>query len=215
LNKSTFEVNNEGVFACGNIVRSRRMAVTSVAQGKATALSIDQFLIGEKPEKPPRMFNSKFGKLLDDELIEYKKETTDDERIILKNGKMDTYSVQQAVTESKRCMHCDCRKPDTCKLRIYAHEYKADRKRFLFSERKKIKKLFQHELIVYEPEKCIRCNLCVEISAKKKDTLGFTSINRGFDVEINIPFNKSIKELYDKTAIECANACPTGAISNK
>lgn len=215
LDKNTFEVNKNGIFACGNIIRSRRMAVTSVAQGKAAALSVHQFLEGKEPKKPHRLFNSKFGKLFDEEIAEYRKEATDDSRIILENGKMDTFDIQQVITESKRCMHCDCRKPHTCKLRNYADEYKADRKKFLYSERKKIKKKFQHELIVYEPEKCIRCNLCVEISAKEKDTLGFTSIRRGFDVEISIPFNKSIKELLNKTAVECAVACPTGAISLK
>lgn len=215
VNKDTFEVNQNGIFACGNIIRSRRMAVTSVAQGKAAALSVDLFLKGEKPEKVHRMFNSKFGKLFEEEIIEYQKEAIPDSRTILANGKLDNFSVEQAITEAKRCMHCDCRKPQSCKLRIYADEYNADRKKFLFGERKIIKKYFQHELIVYEPGKCIKCNLCVEISAREKNTLGFTSIGRGFNVEINVPFKKSLNEIFRETAKKCANACPTGAISIK
>ncbi len=215
INKETFEVNESGVFACGNVIRSRRMAVTSVAQGKAAARSIDQYLRGVKPDKKHRMFNSKFGKLFTEEIEEYSKETIPDQRTKLKNGKLDNFKDSQAIIESTRCMRCDCRKPDTCKLRIYADEYNADRKKFAFGERKKIKKYFQHELIVYEPEKCIRCNLCVDISTKEKDILGFSSIRRGFDVEISIPFNKSIEEIFTKTAEKCANACPTGAISLK
>jgi len=213
VNRETFEVNEEGVFACGNIIRSRRMAVTSVAQGKAAAWSVNLFLKGENPSKKHRMFNSKFGKLFEIEIAEYQKETKAHKRIKLPNGKLDNFSAEQAVKESERCMHCDCRKPDTCKLRIYSDEYQADRKKFLFGERKKIKKYTQHEIIVYEPEKCIKCNLCVEISAKEKDSLGFTTIHRGFNVEISIPYNKSIKGLFEKTARKCAAACPTGAIS--
>lgn len=215
INKNTFEINQDGVFACGNIIRSRRMAVTSVAQGKATAWSVNQYLNGIKPEKKHRMFNSKFGKLFSEEIEEYKKETIPDKRIILENGKLGNFNNAQAITESTRCMRCDCRKPTTCKLRNYADEYSADRRKFAFGERKKVKKHFQHKLIVYEPEKCIRCNLCVDISTKEKDTLGFSSIRRGFDVEISIPFNKSIKEIFNRTAEKCANACPTGAISLK
>lgn len=215
INRDTFEVNQEGVFACGNIIRSRRMAVTSVAQGKATATSINLFLKGEIPEKQHRMFNSKFGKLFEDEIIEYQKETVPEKRNILKNGKLDNFTREQAIAEAVRCMHCDCRKPHSCKLRIYSDEYRADRRKFLFGERKKIKKYFQNDLIIYEPEKCIKCNLCVEISAKEKDILGFTSIGRGFTVEVNIPFNRSTNELFNKTAEKCANACPTGAISLK
>jgi len=123
--------------------------------------------------------------------------------------------MEQAVEEAERCMHCECRKPHSCKLRIFSDEYKADRRKFMFGERKTIKKQMEHELIVYEPEKCIRCNLCVDISALQKDSLGFTNIGRGYTVEINIPFNKNMKDIFDKTALECAFACPTGAISLK
>lgn len=215
IDRNTFEVTKDGIFACGNVIRSRRMAVTSVAQGKAAAYSVNQYLNGVNPEKKHRMFNSKFGKLFEEELIEYQKETVPDKRTILKNGKVDNFTKEQAIAEATRCMHCDCRKPHTCKLRIYSDEYQADRRKFLFGERKKIKKYFQHDIIIYEPEKCIRCNLCVEISALEKDTIGFTSIRRGFDVEISMPFNKSINEIFTKTAEKCANACPTGAISLK
>ena len=215
IDKNTFEVNKEGIFACGNVLRSRRMAVTSVAQGKAAAYSVHQYLNSANPQKKHRMFNSKFGKLFEEEIAEYQKETVPNKRINLLDGKMGNFTKEQAIAEAARCMHCDCRKPHTCKLRIFADEYQADRRKFLYSERKKLKKYFQHELIVYEPEKCIRCNLCVEICAIETHTLGFTSIRRGFDVEISMPFDKSINEIFNKTAEKCANACPTGAISLK
>lgn len=213
INKDTFEIDNIGIFACGNVIRSRKMAVTSVAQGKATSISVDAFLKGEKPEKKHRMFNSRFGKLFGEEIEEYKKETTPDKRIELKNKRLDTFDESQAIAEAKRCMHCDCRKPETCKLRIYSEEYKAERTRFLFGERKKVTKHFNHDFIIYEPQKCIRCNLCVDIT--KNEKIGFTAIRRGFDVEINMPFNKSLKELIAKAAELCAKHCPTGAISMK
>lgn len=215
INRETFEVNSTGIFACGNIIRSRKMAITSVAQGKATAYSVNQFLAGEVPARPHRMFNSKFGKLTEEETGEYLKESVSTKRNVLVGGKLVDFSIEQAVTEAERCMHCDCRKPNSCKLRLYADEYNADRKKFIFGERKNVRKFHQHELIIYEPEKCIRCNICVEIAAKAKDKLGFTSIGRGFDVEINMPLNRSISELMLDTASKCAENCPTAAISLK
>jgi len=209
--KGTFEVK-PGIYACGNVMRSRKMAVTSVAQGKQVAASIDGYLRGGKAEKIHRMFNSRFGKLKTEEVEEYLKESPPAERIEL-NKKARVLSKEQVVQEAERCMHCDCRKPHTCKLRIFSDEYGADRRRFMFGKRKTLKKQMQHQLIVYEPEKCIRCNLCVDISALQKDSLGFTSIGRGYNVEINIPFNKNMKDIFDQTAIDCAKACPTGAIS--
>ncbi len=215
INRDTFEVDTTGVFACGNIIRSRRMAITSVAQGKSAATSVNQYLKGESIQKKKRMFNSKFGKLYDSEFEEYLKEGSDSQRIELPDGKMGDFSTKQSTKEASRCMHCDCRKPNTCKLRIYSDEYDADRKKFLFGERKKIKIYNKHNLINYEPEKCIRCNICVEITAKQKESIGFTSIGRGFDIEINMPLNRSISEILTKTALLCAKECPTGAISRK
>lgn len=220
VEKETFQVA-EGVFACGNVFRSRKMAVTSVAQAKQAAHSVDAYLRGAKAEKIYRMFNSRFGKIKEEEVDEYLKESNklypefvEVNNINEKPG-ISTSSMSDFQNEAKRCMHCDCRKPHICKLRIYADEYSADRRKFLFGERKNIKKHFEHELIIYEPEKCIRCNLCVEISEKQIGHLGFTSIGRGYSVEINIPYHKNMKDIFNQTALDCAVACPTGAISLK
>lgn len=250
VEKETLEVA-KGVFACGNVFRSRKMAVTSVAQAKQAAHSVDAFLRGDQAEKIYRMFNSRFGKIKEEEAGEYLKETetrslsgaeasgeVDENPLDIesnplanstplsvqssKNGLnkvnksgISTGSMSDSQKEAQRCMHCDCRKPQTCKLRIFADEYKADRRKFIFGERKLVQKHIEHELIVYEPEKCIRCNLCVEISEKQKGKLGFTSIGRGFEVRMKVPLNKSMKDIYNQTAIDCAEACPTGAIAMK
>ncbi len=157
INKDTYETNLEGVFACGNIIRSRRMAINSVSQGKIAAESAHAYLNGEKPAGKHRMFNSKFAKLHEIEFEEYLKESIPDNRVELENGKMDDFSKEEAMLEAKRCLHCDCRKLDNCKLRIYSDKYDADRRKFDFGQRKAIKKYDQHESVIYEPEKCIRC----------------------------------------------------------
>ncbi len=215
VDKDTYETNRPGIFACGNIIRSRRMAVHSVAQGKIAATSVNSYLKGEKPSGKHQMFNSKFAKLFESEFHEYLKESIPDSRVELEKGKMDNFSIEQAMLEAKRCMHCDCRKIDNCKLRIFSDEYNVDRRKFAFGERKSIKKYDQHDLIIYEPEKCIRCNLCVDITVRNKELTGFTSIGRGFTVEINIPFTRSLSEALTNTAFDVAESCPTGAISFK
>lgn len=213
INSDTYETSIPAVFACGSSVRTLKMAVRSVAQGKGVAQALNQFLKAEKIEKTNRMFNSKFGKLAEDEFDEYLKEAPN--KAIQNNiyDALDPYEIDKAKKEAERCMHCDCRKMDNCALRIHSNHYKADRKKYLLSERNKVTKFFKQDVIVYEPEKCIKCGLCVEISSLKKEEIGFTHIGRGFDVKIKAPFGKSIDEALTKTAIECANACPTGAIS--
>jgi len=215
MDKGTYETSEDGVFACGNITRSRRMAINSVAQGKIAAYSANIYLKGEKPQKANRLFNSKFGKLFDTELHEYMKEAIPEKRVELQKGKMGDFSIEEAVLEAQRCMHCDCRKVDNCKLRTYADQYKADQKKYKFGDRKTIKKYDQHDTVIYEPEKCIRCNLCVDITVKNGELTGLTSVGRGFNVQIDVPFGESMKNALTETAIKCAEACPTGAISLK
>lgn len=215
INKDTYETIIPGIFACGNIIRSRRMAINSVAQGKIAAESAHAFLNGQTPEAKHRMFNSKFAKLLEEEFEEYLKESIPENRVELENGKMGYFSMEEAMLEAKRCLHCDCRKIDKCKLRIFSDEYSADRKKFDFGERKIIKKYDQHESVIYESEKCIRCNLCVDITMKNSELTGLSSIGRGFTVEINIPFNQLLSAALTKTAIDCVESCPTGALAFK
>jgi len=215
--KNSYQINDK-IFACGNIIKPSRMAVKSAAQGKETAFSVNLYLKGEKSAVKRQKFNSKFGKLFPSEIEEYKKETTQinsEERIVNSEFVHKNLTKEQAIIEAKHCMNCDCRKPETCKLRIYSDEYQADRQSFLYGERKHIKKYFQHETVVYEPQKCIKCNLCVEITEKNKELIGLSTIKRGFDVEISVPFNKSMNLALQKTALECAESCPTGAISLK
>ena len=146
---------------------------------------------------------------------EYLKESVERERTIPQNGKLDGFDLKEAIKEAERCLHCDCRKPVTCKLRQYSDEYGADRRRYLPINRKQVTKQFGHDLIIYEPEKCIKCGLCVEITKANKELTGLTHVGRGFDVKISAPFNKTLAEALNKTAIQCAEACPTGAISLK
>jgi len=211
--KDTFETNQTGVFVCGSFVRKQKMAVKAVAMGKLAARSVNKFLLGEKPEKTRRMFNSKFGKLQTEEFDEYLKESTKDKRYNPTNGFLDGFTEEEAMNEAKRCMHCDCRKIDNCKLRIFSNEYEVDRRTYLSIERKTIKKYNNHETIVYEPEKCIKCGLCIEITKNEKELTGLAFVGRGFDVRIDIPFTRTMNDALTKTAAKCANACPTGAIS--
>ena len=112
-------------------------------------------------------------------------------------------------------MNCDCRKPANCKLRILATEYQARQKRFAGPGRKLITKSFQHEFVVYESEKCIKCGNCVEITRSEGELKGLTYVGRGFDVKINVPLGGSVKEALVKTGEKVIEACPTGALSYK
>ncbi len=213
VDKTTFQTSRENVFAVGNVTRSSKMAIRSLGQGKDAAYSIMQYLHGEKVNGKKKKFNSKFGKLIQDEFPEYLKESTEFKRFGPKKGLTEGFTLREMVNEASRCMHCDCRKIDNCKLRDFADDYQARQKRFDYSQRKPVKKFIQEDVVVYEPGKCIKCGICVRLTARYKEELGLTFIGRGFDVEVGVPFNEELKNGLAKTAVIVAEACPTGALS--
>lgn len=208
---STFAADQTGIFVTGSAIRAQKMAVKAVAMGKETAWSVDEFLRNGEGKGTKRAFNSRFGTLRKDELSEYLKESVSGDRVEAKSVK--GFTKEEAMEEAARCLHCDCRKLDNCKLRVCADSYQADRRRFSFGERNSVVKYYNHESIVYEPEKCIKCGLCIEIAGRHKEETGLTNMGRGFTVKVAVPFNQDINEALTVVAKECAIACPTGAIS--
>ncbi|NWJ51264.1 MAG: (2Fe-2S)-binding protein [Bacteroidetes bacterium] len=215
IDKRNYRTNMEKVFAVGNVVKPNKLTIQSLGQGKEVAFSIDQFLKGEPVIGEPEKFNSRFGKLSPDEVAEYLKESVDYPRINPEGKITNGFSIEEVKKEAARCLHCDCRKLDHCKLRDYSDLFEANQKHFSPEERKDVKKHIQHNLVVFEPSKCIKCGICFRLTEKEKEKFGFTFIGRGFDVEIGVPFVTDFKEALTQTAIMVAEACPTGALSIK
>jgi NADPH-dependent glutamate synthase beta subunit-like oxidoreductase len=210
--KDSYQTSLKGVFAIGNSLRPSRLSVRSVGQGKEVAFSVIQYLSGEEPKGEPRMFNSRFGRLVREELSEYLKESVERSRTSPSDGEQAGFSKEEAILEAERCLHCDCREIENCKLRIFSSQYDVNQKRFMGNERKQMTKHFAHD-IVYEPQKCIKCGICVRMTEKYNEKFGFTYIGRGFDVEIGVPFNETVESGLAETAKIVAKACPTGALA--
>ncbi|WP_321297460.1 2Fe-2S iron-sulfur cluster-binding protein [Marinifilum fragile] len=211
IDAGTYTTSDPKVFACGSVIRTQKMAVKAIAMGKEVAWSVDAYLNEGKAKATERLFNSRFGTLRKEELTEYLKESLEGDRVDAKSPK--GYTKEEAITEAKRCMHCDCRKLDNCRLRDCAEEYKIDRRRFALGERNSVMKYINHDSVIYEPEKCIKCGLCIEIAERHGEKTGLTNIGRGFTVKVSVPFNQQLSEALTVAGKECAEACPTGALS--
>ena len=206
-----YATSEPGVFAIGNVLRSSRLAVRSVGQGREVAFAVLQYFAGEPIIGEPRLFNSRFGKLRPTEFAEYLKESGAGNRRFPADSARG-FSPEEAVAEARRCMHCDCRAADDCRLRDFSTHYGASQKRFMTSSRRDMTKQFQAAGIVYESRKCIKCGICVRLTEKYREKFGLTFIGRGFDVEIGIPFDESLDAALEKVALMVAHACPTGAL---
>jgi len=210
----TYRVGDSGVFVVGSALRPSKMAIRALGQGKEAAFSVDQFLRGQPVSGEDFLFNSRFGKLVPAEYGEYLKESVEGSRLE-PVSKLEGLIPEQVKEEAARCLHCDCRDLHSCRLRFYSDSYGADQKRFKPEERQLCTKQVQHEEVIYEPSKCIKCGICVRLTAQYKEDYGMTFIGRGFDVVIGVPFNEDVASGLKKVAVEVADACPTGAISRK
>ncbi len=213
VKQHTYQAEFPGVFAGGDVYRQRKMVIRSLADGKEAAVAIAQFLRGQPVTGVVRPFNSRMGKLDASEVDRLAGPAGAGGRL-KPAGVGDGFVDAQARTEAQRCLHCDCRKPDSCKLRIHAQTYGAKdtayrgvRRGFTLQD--------EHPDLIYEAGKCIDCGLCVRITEQQREKLGMTFVGRGFSVQVAVPLGRSVEEAFTRTAREVVAACPTGALAFK
>ena len=213
VDKASYQTDREAVFAAGNAVRGKAMVIRSAADGKNAATAIDQYVRGLPVEGPGRRFASRMGKVTDDELGLFLAGASDAPPPVAPSSD-DGFNSTEAVQQSARCLHCDCRALETCKLKRYSELYGADPNRFK-GERAEFQQDLGHALLIHEPGKCINCGLCIEIASAAGEPLGLSFVGRGFKVRVGVPFDKSLQEALSSVAAEAAKACPTAALALK
>lgn len=173
--------------------QEHKLAVMAVANGKKAAAEFEGF--------PTKRFDSKVGKLRGNEVAELEKNC---------RGRQGVDDMQ---VEAARCLHCDCRKPESCKLRIYAERYGADQRVFQADERHHIQLMGNEGSVVYESGKCIKCGLCIKTTKDAEETYGVTFIGRGYNTQVAVPFNEALESGLKRSAEQVVAACPTGALA--
>jgi NADPH-dependent glutamate synthase beta subunit-like oxidoreductase/ferredoxin len=211
VNKETFETGVRGVFAAGNAIRGKALAVRSVADGKEVAAAIDQFLSGQTINGPAKPFSSRIGRVYAEEMPQFLTCSSSLPREEPPSGEQPGYQLPQAIQQADRCLHCDCRALESCKLRRYAALYGADPARYP-GQRHPFRQIVARSHVIYEPGKCINCGLCIQIAAAAGEPLGLSFVGRGFDVRVGVPFDRTMDEALSKVAAEVVAACPTAAL---
>jgi ferredoxin len=207
--KKTMQTATPGVFATGAAITPYRHAVRAVGDGRSAALMIDRFLHHQLPAEESS-FNVRLGVLSEGEVAAFMTGIPTDARAQVAGH--DGLSDSQAHTESSRCLHCDCAKLHDCRLRKYSAAYDASTSAYKMP-RRPFERVESHPAVVYEPGKCISCGLCVQIAGRSRDRLGLSFIGRGFSVRVAAPFNADLEDALMEVARECAEACPTAALS--
>ncbi len=227
VNPDTFETSAKGVFAGGDCASGADIAVTAIAAGRKAAISIDQYLRGEKVTGEPRSYLQEMAKSPKDEPADIKKiveehptERTQMQELAvaerIKNFEEVElgFSAEDARKEAERCLSCGCRSFESCKLRKYAAEYGANPDKFSGAKRR-FHVDESHPEIRYESHKCIMCGSCVRVCSEVKnlDALGFVA--RGFFATVKPILERPWNLSTCDSCMKCVPLCPTGAISLK
>jgi ferredoxin len=212
VNKETYETAVRGVFGAGNAIRTKGLAVRSVADGKESAMSIDQYLSGRPVTGPQKPFSSRIGRVQKEEMPQFLTCASAIPREEPQDGERPDYELPQAIQQADRCLHCDCRALESCKLRRYAALYGAEPGRYP-SQRQPFQQIVERSHVIYEPGKCINCGLCIQIAMAAQEPLGLTFVGRGFDVRVGVPFDRTMDEALGKVAAQVVAACPTAALA--
>jgi ferredoxin len=205
----TLQTSEPGVFASGDVVHASRMAVRSVGAGRTAAESIRQLLAHRPVAGRPRRFNSRIGRLHDGEVAAFLADASPAARAPVP----ERLEVAGAGDEAARCLDCDCRKAESCGLRLLADEYGIDADEFRAGDRPAVSIRRDHPDLVFEPGKCIKCGLCVRITARDEVTPGMTFLARGYDARVAPSFEDGLVTALGSSAAECVEACPTAALA--
>jgi len=211
---STSRTPVEGVFSAGSAVKRDTPILRTVQQAKAMAACVSQALDGKQMVGILEMYNHIMGRLQPEELKEFASHASSILRVRSADAGHVPYTSDAAVQETGRCMHCDCRANQDCKLRIYSDQYGAVQSAFKGEERATYTQVSRDTGVLYEPGKCVKCGLCVRVTKKDGEKFGFTFVGRGFEVKAAISLDKSLEQGLEKTADKVVEACPTGALAN-
>lgn len=210
VDRETYSTNRRSVFAAGNALRSKGLVVRSAADGKEAAFIIDQFVSGKKNLSLGYGFSSRLGRVESGEINEFLAGSTTVDRAVPELG--TDYEKEEAAEQSSRCFDCTCSSHGSCKLEHWCEFYGANPNRFP-RERRPYEVVGRESSVLFEPGKCIKCELCIKIAEAASEPLGLAFVGRGFDVEVTVPFEGKMDEGLSKVAAECIKACPTAALS--
>ena len=193
------------VFVAGNALRESpsRLAVRAVADGRRIARSVELTLAGAPVAPAPRPFDSHRGPVNASHL----------EALVRRAASLSVPPERPLAAEASRCLECDCSAKASCSLRRVAREVGAELHRTVDDPVRIVELERGRNGMSMEPGKCILCGLCVRIAERAGDRPGLALSGRGAEVRVRVPFGEDLGDALARSAQECVESCPTGALA--
>jgi ferredoxin len=202
-----------GFFLAGDALRpTGHLAVRAVGDGHRVAVAVDQFLRGQPVVGVPHHFHSRLGLVEAAEMAELMKEASP-RPAVMPSAADGGLTPGEAAGEAARCLHCDCRKAASCRLREQAEDCGANARHHAPARRPPFTRNLTHPDIVHEPGKCICCGLCVRITRAAAEPVGMAFLGRGNGMRVAPPCGEGMAAALGAVARDCVEACPTGALA--
>ena len=207
----------EGVFAAGDATnRGPSIAVRAIGEANDAAYAIDAYLAGKDMKVPTPYYSER--KVTAEEFADREKVARAEMSCkdpAYRKGNFDAvingFTEAQAREEALRCLECGCHDFHECKLIHHTNLYEVNPGRFAGDKRQSGS---EKKLVAIERNegKCILCNLCVRTCEEIAGEGLLGLVGRGFTTVIKPEFRDSEKITKCATCLECAKACPTGAL---
>ncbi len=211
------------VFAAGDCVSGPATVVEAVAGGRRAALGILSMFKGEVYEEPYTINVSRghWQHLKKEDLVFVGNPAKYDRReqhlISLEERKTTfkevarTFTPEEIMEEGARCYECSCTDKHTCSLKQHSESVGAHPEA-IGGKKNPLMYDTRHPLVILDSGKCIKCGICVKISAEVLNNymLGFKE--RGFSTRVSTPFDAKIEATKEEFKMIIEN-CPTGALA--
>lgn len=213
------------LYAGGDMVTGAATAIEAIAAGKKAAMAIHRRLSGETILRLVKPFISRKDTLRPNLRPEDLPAAPDTARQhIPALGVEDRirsfvevelgYSAEQASEEVKRCLECGCTAFFECDLQKWCSEYDVNQGAFSgdFHDEKPVE---DHPFLRFDLSKCILCGRCVRLCDEVVGAAALGFVRRGFDAGVRPALEKPLTETTCIACGQCAETCPTGAITVK